>query len=419
MSFHYPTQNLTWVKFTKEIELRHTDEFDAIPVWVKEKNMLPQITSHQALYLWLRDFLQDLYTPENIDEALLKTLAMMLAGMLLGPHVQLFAIAMCIPLPIKLSSLVQRLERFVANEQVQVGRLFAPFIYAMVASLGHETAYLIIDCTQAGPKCRTLFIALAYHQTVLPLVWQTVSGKKGHVKSEVHQQLLTQVYRYVSHCQRVILLGDAEFSNEAVITTAQAYQWDFVLRFQSNYLLQPEPEQPWHSMLELYTQAGLSAGQVRHWSKVTFTQAHQLAHLTVTVHWAVGQPEPLCLVSNLPANQQPHQLYQRRYWVETLFGNCKSRGFQLARTEMTEPAHLDRLVLAVAIATCLSLGLGTHLIVSGQSDQVDRADRRDLSLFQLGWRWIYRLLALNRLSELKIVFRWDFQLPPPGFQPAR
>jgi len=48
------------------------------------------------------------------------------------------------------------------------------------------------------------------------------------------------------------------------------------------------------------------------------------------------------------------QLYQRRYWVETLFGNCKSRGFQLARSEMTEPAHLDRLVLAVAIATCLS-----------------------------------------------------------------
>lgn len=380
--------------------------------------MLPQMSSNQALYLWLRDFLQGLYRPDNMDEIVVKTLAMMLTGMLLGPHVQLFAIAMCIPLPIKLTSLVRRLERFVANEQVQVRLMFAPFVYAMVASLGHETAYLIIDCTQAGPKCRTLFIGLAYHQTVLPLVWQTVKGKKGHVKSELHQQLLHQVAHYVRHCRRVILLGDAEFSNEAVITTAQAYQWDFVLRFQSNYLLQTGPHQPWSSMLELYTQAGLQAGQLRHWSPVTFTQAHQLTALTATVQWASGEQEPLCLISNLPASAQPHQLYQYRYWVETLFGNCKSRGFQLARSEMTEPAHLDRLVLAVAIATCLSLGLGTHLIVTGQSDQVDRADRRDLSLFQLGWRWIYRLLALNRLSELKIVFRWDFQLPPPGFQPA-
>jgi hypothetical protein len=107
-----------------------------------------------------------------------------------------------------------------------------------------------------------------------------------------------------------------------------------------------------------------------------------------------------------------------RYWVETLFGNCKSRGFQLARTHMTTPEHIDRLILALAIATCLALGLGTHLIVINQADQVDRADRRDLSLFQLGWRWLYRLLALNRLHELKIVFRWDFKLPPAGFQPA-
>lgn len=85
---------------------------------------------------------------------------------------------------------------------------------------------------------------------------------------------------------------------------------------------------------------------------------------------------------------------------------------------MTTPAHIDRLILAIAIATCITLGLGTHLIVIGQSDQVDRADRRDLSLFQMGWRWLYRLLALDRLHELKIVFRWDFKLPPPGFQPA-
>jgi Transposase DDE domain len=381
--------------------------------------MLPQTTSNQALYLWLRNFLQELYQPDNMDETLLKTLAMMLTGMLLGPHVQLFAIAMCIPVPIKLTSLVRRLERFVANEQVQVERMFAPFIYAMVASLGNETAYLIIDCTQAGPKCRTLFIALAYQQTVLPLVWQTVKGKKGHVKSELHQQLLRQVYRYVSHCRRVIVLGDAEFSNEAVITTVQEYDWDFVLRFQSSYLLQTAPDQPWRPMQEIYTQTGVQAGQTRHWSQIGFTQAHQLAHLTATVQWETGATEPLCLVSNLAPPEQPHLVYERRYWVETLFGNCKSRGFQLARTEMETPAHLDRLVLAVAIATCLTLGLGTHLIVSGHSDQVDRADRRDLSLFQIGWRWLYRLLALNRLAELKIVFRWDFQLPPPGFQPAR
>ena len=63
--------------------------------------------------------------------------------------------------------------------------------------------------------------------------------------------------------------------------------------------------------------------------------------------------------------------------------------------------------------------MGTHLNVTEQTNQVDRADRRDLSLFQLGWRWLYRLLALDRLNDIKIVFRWDFKLPPPGYQPAK
>ena len=139
----------------------------------------------------------------------------------------------------------------------------------------------------------------------------------------------------------------------------------------------------------------------------------------MTVHWGAEAKEPLCLISSLPVSETPHLLYEMRFWIETLFGNQKARGFQLARTQMTTPAHIDRLILALVIGTCIALGLGTHLIVTQQTDLVDRADRRDLSLFQLGWRWLYRLLALDRLDDIEITFRWDFKLPPPGFQPAQ
>jgi hypothetical protein len=325
---------------------------------------------------------------------------------------------MCIPLAVKLPSLVRRLERFVADERVEVNKLFEPFVLAMVSCLGNETAYLVIDCTQAGPQCRTLFVGLCYHCTVLPLVWKTYQGQKGHLKGQQHRELLAQVYPKLRFHRRVIVLGDAEFSNEPVITWLQAHGWGFVLRFQSNYRIQTSPAASWQPAQALYEAVHLQPGQVHHWESVGFTEAHQTAGLTLTVQWGEHEKEPLCLISNLPAGESPHVVYDRRYWVETLFGNCKSRGFQLARTEMTTPEHIDRLVLAITIATCLTLGLGTHLIVTGQTDQVDRADRRDLSLFQLGWRWLFRLVALNRLHELKIVFRWNIQLPPPGFQPA-
>lgn len=381
---------------------------------------MPQaVNSNQALYLWNRDFLQNIYADKNIPASFIKTLAMMITGMILGPHVQLFAIALCVPLLLKLPSLVRRFERFVADERVEVEKYFEPFVQAMIISLGNETAYLVIDCTQAGRKCRTLLIGLAYHGSVLPVVWKTLKGNKGHVKGQFQQELLRQVQRQLHYCRRVIVLGDAEFSNEPVITCLQAKKWGFVFHFQSNYQIQLEADGPWRSALAIYEAAGLKPGQVKHWPIVGFTQAHQISNLTMTVHWEAGCQEPLCLISNLAPSEHPHWLYDRRYWVETLFGNCKSRGFQLARTHMTTPEHIDRLILGLAMATCLALGLGTHLIVINQADLVDRADRRDLSLFQLGWRWLYRLLALDRLHELKIVFRWDFKLPPPGFQPAK
>jgi hypothetical protein len=375
---------------------------------------------NQQLYLEMKRLLQNAYQGQNqqIADHLLKTLAMMVTGVLLGPHVQLYAIAMCVPLPIKLPSLVRRFSGFVADSRVDAQTLFAPFVYAMQATLSAEKVYLVMDCTKVGPKCRVLVIALVYHGPVLPIIWQTLKGKKGHVKGEFQKALLEKVYGYFDGYRQVIVLGDAEFSNDKVIGWLGATGWYFVFRFQSNYRVQLEPETGWVSAHSLYEARQPQAGQVYSWQNVTFTELHQRPNLTMTIEWTDGEPEPLCLVSNLPISAQPHQLYEMRYWIETLFSNCKSRGFALGRCQMVTPAHIDRLLLAVAIATCVTLGLGTHLIVINQTDQVDRADRRDLSLFQLGWRWLYRLLALDRLHELQIVFRWDFELPPPGFQPA-
>ncbi|NIN35041.1 MAG: IS4 family transposase [Gammaproteobacteria bacterium] len=376
---------------------------------------------NQQLYLEMKALLQKAYQGQNqtIADHLLKTLAMLVTGVILGPHVQLYAIALCVPLPIKLLSIVRRFSGFVADSRVDVGVFFAPFIYAMQASLSNETVYLIMDCTKVGPQCRVLMIALVYHGTVLPILWQTLKGKKGHVKGEFQKALLEKVYAYFNSYRQVIILGDAEFSNETVIGWLETKGWGFVFRFQSNYLIQPEPSAVWSSAQALYEVRQPQAGQVYYWENVIFTELHQRPNLTMSIQWAEDELEPLCLISNLPVSAQPHRLYEMRYWIETLFSNCKSRGFDLGRCRMTTPTHIDRLLLAVAIATCVTLGLGTHLIVIGQTDQVDRVDRRDLSLFQLGWRWLYRLLALNRLHELQIVFRWDIELPPPGFQPAR
>lgn len=373
--------------------------------------------TNQTLYEFNKELLESIY--EEVDNPLVQTLAMLVTGLLLGRHVQLWMLAIWLPFPIQLTSQVRRFERFLADERVDVKKYFEPFVWAMHTSLGNEVAYILLDCTQAGPRCRTLVAGLVYHGTVLPIVWKTYKGKKGHLKGEKQKALLQELSRYLSHNHQVIILGDAEFSNEPVIQWLRDKEWDFVFRFQHSYLVQLETDGPWQNMKTLYTQAGMQAGQVQHWEKATYTQSHLLADLTLTVHWGEKEEEPICLVSTLSASASPHLIYEMRAWIETLFGNHKSRGFQLARTHLTQPEQIDRLFLALAIATCQILGVATHLIVTGRSYLVDRSDRRDLSLFQIGFRYFLRLLALDRLHDFKMYFRWDFKLPDPGFQPAQ
>lgn len=370
----------------------------------------------QELYEFNRNLLEGIYElPGNKQ---VKTLAQMLTGVIVGQHVQLWMIAAYLPFGIQLLSIVRRFERFLANPRIEPKAYFEPFVLAMHEALGQEIAYVVLDCTKAGPKCRTLVAGLVYHGTVLPIAWKTYKGSKGHLKGEKHRDLLQEIRPYLKYHHHVIVLGDAEFSSEPVIAWLKKRQWDFVLRFQHRYQVQIAPDGEWETMLRLYQNAGMKAGQVKHWENACFTEKHKLAKCTLTVHWGSGEDEPLCLVSSLPATLDPHLVYELRPCIETLFGNNKSRGFQLARTKITEPEQLDRLFLVLAIATCIMLGFGTHIFITGQSKIVDRPDRRDLSLFQLGYRSLLRFLALDQLHDVNIYFRWDFILPPPGFQSA-
>ena len=66
-------------------------------------------------------------------------------------------------------------------------------------------------------------------------------------------------------------------------------------------------------------------------------------------------------------------------------GNCC-----LESTMLRTPEHLSRLTLVVAYLFDWLISAGAHAIHIGLRHLVDRKDRRDLSLFQIGWRFVER-----------------------------
>jgi hypothetical protein len=59
--------------------------------------------------------------------------------------------------------------------------------------------------------------------------------------------------------------------------------------------------------------------------------------------------------------------------------------------------RLSRLTLAVALLYVWLMSIGTRTVRVGLRNVVDRTDRRDLSIFQIGFRFIERCVT-NALS---------------------
>ncbi|MDZ4669306.1 MAG: transposase [Phototrophicales bacterium] len=89
------------------------------------------------------------------------------------------------------------------------------------------------------------------------------------------------------------------------------------------------------------------------------------------------------------------RLYKRRMWIEEIFGDMKGHSFDLEMSRLRTSDRLSRLTLAVCILYVWLVTLGEHVLTMGFNTEVDRPDRRDLSIFRLGWDWLEQRFALR------------------------
>src|SRR5260221_14015157 len=80
--------------------------------------------------------------------------------------------------------------------------------------------------------------------------------------------------------------------------------------------------------------------------------------------------------------------------IEEMFGDLKKHGFDLESTHLHHFLRLSRLTLTVCLLYLWLVALGQYVNFHGLAAQVDRTDRRDLSIFRLGWDFLEDCLRL-------------------------
>ena len=141
--------------------------------------------------------------------------------------------------------------------------------------------------------------------------------------------------------------------------------------------LAPRPGAAWRGAAEVFQKSG--------WRQAA-----------VAACWPPESDGSWLLVSDRDDGPRLFRRYAQRTWTEELFKDEKSSGCHWEQSPVTDPAHAGRLVLLIALATYLALGLGSRVIRAGRRRLLESGRQRMLSLFQIGLRFLMFCLTHDR-----------------------
>ena len=347
--------------------------------------------TNRLYHTWMRQICE-LRPNERVTR--LRNFVWLIVGIYQSRSVHLSKVAGKIPGLANLVSITRRLSRFLDNPAIRVREWYEPIARQWIQAQWRclKEIRLIVDGTKVGFGHQLLMVSLAYRRRAIPIAWTWVRQVRGHSSAFKQLALLNYVRLLLPVGASVFLVGDCEFGSVEALKWLDQWRWFYVLRQKSDSGVWLPHSTAWKPFASFVLKAGHSL-----WLGPAYLTASHIYPTNLLVHWQSGEKEPWCLATNLPDRDLTLQYYRRRIWIEEMFGDLKKHGFDLESTMLRTAEHLSRLTLVVAYLYDWLISAGTRVINIGLRHLVDRKDRRDLSLFQIGWRFIDRRL-LHLLS---------------------
>jgi hypothetical protein len=356
--------------------------------FTKRSNPMP---INQLYHTWFQR-IRELRPEQRITQ--IRTFVWLVVGIYQSRSVCLSQVACKIPGKAKLLSIIRRLSRLLDNPGIRVRDWYEPiarqWLEAQFRHLGE--IHLIVDGTKIGFGHQLLIVCLAYRSRAIPLAWTWVKQVKGHSSASKQLALLAYVRKFIPLGVAVFLVGDCEFGSVAVLRQLGRWNWFYVLRQKADTGVWFDEKSGWCEFGSYIQKPGQS-----NWLGKGCLTVKEIYQVNLLAYWKIGEKEPWYLATNLPNLQMALRFYKRRMWIEEMFGDMKKHGFDLESTMLRYFLRLSRLTLAVVLLYIWLMSVGTQTIQNGLRHLVDRHDRRDLSIFQIGLRFVERQLV-NALS---------------------
>lgn len=318
-----------------------------------------------------------------------RNLALMVVGMCYARSVNLPQIAsFAKPASIQLEARVQRFERLLKCKKLVPLEALQPIARRVLASLSKSQPVMIrMDRSMINDTLNLLWIAVGFNGRALPLGWVLVPHD-GNSDLALQQEILQWLKEILPTETKVRIVADREFHSVHLAEWIEKeLELDYVLRLKVGTFVEIDG-----AVLKISELA--VRGESRQFQNVKITKDEKLTYRTnLTIHWAVDEEEPWALATNLE-QEESVAVYQKRYWIEEMFSDHKSRGLNLEKTRLRDAERIQKLLVAVATAYLWLMQIGHSVVVTGNHKEVDnKGAKRSVSLCQIGLRYLRELIA--------------------------
>jgi hypothetical protein len=347
------------------------------------------MSSSQQLYQRVEAKLQSLHP--HLHHKRLAVWVWVVVGLIQSQSVHLSAIANSIPGCAQAAGRIMRIRRWLASSWIDSRSLYTPLIGDVLQGWRGRDVTIILDgCFIRHKTLQIVRVSLSHCYRALPLAWE-VSRSQGLVALDVCDAMLDDVAALLDGTKRVTFLADRGFRDRDWAEKCTRLKWDYIIRIANNTIITFADGRQMTAH-ELH----IAKGQQRYLPNVRITlEADWLCNLAITWTRATPTcPAELCVVMT---NRYPDgwvlRHYLKRMHIEESFRDEKSGGFDLHSSHLTDPKRLDTLLLALAVAVLWIYELGQVVLSDEKRSEIDPGYKRQLSVFQLGWRLLRRLIA--------------------------
>jgi DDE family transposase len=297
-----------------------------------------------------------------------RVLALWSVGMLLADSCGITQITtlLALLLDCREGSLRQRLREWLYDasdkkgahrEQIEVQSCFGPLLsWVLDLWQGERQLALALDATTLGQRFTVLCVSVLIGGCAIPVAWKVVTYNEKGSWQPYWQQLLHALEGRVPVDWQVIVLADRGLYAPWLFRQIVALGWHPFLRIN----LAAKACRKGEASFE-WIQSWLPA-RGEQWSEEVdcFVQKKGRLQCTLVLFQAEGYEEPWVIVTDLPPHQVRAVWYRMRCWIEGGFKDYKRGGWGWHHTKMGDVKRVERLWLAMAVATLWAVSLGSQ-----------------------------------------------------------